>query len=213
MNPDPDFERPPLPSALVAQRLLVVLRGLSLDAVNEVARSLAAEGISIIEVTLDSPQALEAIAAVRAGLADTVTVGAGTIDSLAGAKLAVEAGANFLVAPHTDREVIKWAVEHGIPTLPGALTPTEIAEAWWAGASAVKIFPASAVGPSFLRALPGFLRNIPLIPTGGIDAENALSYLQSGATALGVGGWLIGDANSAGIAQRARELTDAIASS
>ena len=120
-------------------------------------------------------------------------------------------GATFLVMPHTDADLIAWAAERGIPALPGAATPTEVLAAWRAGAAAVKLFPASALGPSFIRELAGPFPDIPVVPTGGVTAESAGSFIAAGAIAVGLGSWLVGDADPAGVTVRARQVVAAVA--
>jgi len=179
-----------------------------------VAEALVAGGVRAFEVTLDSP---DAIAAIRA-LAQhhhgdgSLLVGAGTVLDVASARAAVEAGARFLVSPHTDLELVRWAVARRIPIFPGALTPSEIVAAWRAGASAVKLFPASAVGPAYVREMRGPLAAIPLIPTGGVTAENAAAFIAAGAVAVGVGSWLIADGSTDLIRQRAAQLISEVQS-
>ncbi len=116
---------------------------------------------------------------------------------------------------HTPRRKGISAPDHllgrrGVPVFPGAMTPTEIVAMWAAGATAVKVFPASAVGPSFVREVRGPLRHVPLIPTGGITAEIIGAYIAAGAIAVGMGSWLSGDGDPAGIAIRAAQALDAI---
>jgi 2-dehydro-3-deoxyphosphogluconate aldolase/(4S)-4-hydroxy-2-oxoglutarate aldolase len=108
--------------------------------------------------------------------------------------------------PHTDPALIAWAAQRGVPVFPGAFSPTEVLAAWRAGAAAVKLFPASVVGPAFVRESRGPFPEIPLIPTGGLTAENAAAFVEAGAAAVGMGGWLMGDGQPAGIEQRAREI-------
>jgi 2-dehydro-3-deoxyphosphogluconate aldolase/(4S)-4-hydroxy-2-oxoglutarate aldolase len=122
------------------------------------------------------------------------------------ARHAVDAGARFLVTPTTDPEVIGWAARRGVPIFPGAMTPTEIVLAWSSGATAVKLFPASVCGPGYVRDLAGPLGHIPLVAVGGIGAENAAAFLSAGVRAVGVGSWLIGDADPAGVRRRAALL-------
>jgi 2-dehydro-3-deoxyphosphogluconate aldolase/(4S)-4-hydroxy-2-oxoglutarate aldolase len=129
--------------------------------------------------------------------------------SVAEAEAAVAAGATFLVAPHTDQVVARWAVERGIPMVPGAFTPTEVVTAWNAGVAAVKVFPASVGGPDLVKALRGPLAGLPLIPTGGITADNAAAFLDAGAVAVGVGGWLTDHADLGVIADRAAQMNRA----
>ena len=171
-----------------------------------VADTLRTSGIRVVEVTMDSPEAERSIDLVAQTGA---VVGAGTVISVAEAEAAVAAGASFVVAPHTDLSVVQWAVERGVPVVPGALTPTEVMTAWNAGATAVKVFPASVGGPAYLNAIGGPLEGVPLIPTGGITADNAAAFLVAGAVAVGLGGWLTGHASLDVVARRAAQTIEA----
>jgi 2-dehydro-3-deoxyphosphogluconate aldolase/(4S)-4-hydroxy-2-oxoglutarate aldolase len=133
--------------------------------------------------------------------------------SVAAAQRAVDAGAQFIVSPHSDRELIRWSAERGVPIFPGALSPTEILAAWTAGASAVKLFPAAAVGTGYVKQLAGPFPSIPLVPTGGASAETAGDWIAAGAVAVGMGSWLIGDGEPAGVESRARQVTAVVRSS
>jgi 2-dehydro-3-deoxyphosphogluconate aldolase/(4S)-4-hydroxy-2-oxoglutarate aldolase len=192
--------RASLPDPIVESRVIAVLRGLFPEQVEAVTATLRESGISVIEVTMDSPEAERSIRQV----ADTdAVVGAGTVISVAEAEAAVTAGASFVVAPHTDLAVVQWATERGVPIVPGAFTPTEVMTAWNAGAAAVKVFPASVGGPDYLKALAGPLGGVPLIPTGGITAEIAPGFLAAGAVAVGLGGWLTSHSDLEVVARRA----------
>jgi 2-dehydro-3-deoxyphosphogluconate aldolase/(4S)-4-hydroxy-2-oxoglutarate aldolase len=181
-------------------RIVAILRGLDPERVKPVAGVLLRSGIDVVEVTLDSPAALESIE----HLSTTgQVVGAGTVMSVSEAEAAVTAGAAFLVAPHTDPAVVDWAVEHGHPMIPGCFTATEAMTAWNAGASAVKVFPASVGGAGLIKAFKGPFGTLPLIPTGGITAANAREYLAAGAVAVGLGGWLTGSPDLEVVAERA----------
>ena len=170
-----------VPSVVGSVKVVPVLRGLETSRVIDVASVLSEGGIPIVEVTMDSPDAAESIAqAATRG----ICVGAGTIRTEEQARAAVGSGAQFLVAPHTDLDVVGWAVGVGAPIVPGVLTPTEAVSAWNAGAAAVKVFPASVVGPGFLEALRGPLPDVAAIPTGGITAAEARSYIHAGALAM-----------------------------
>jgi 2-dehydro-3-deoxyphosphogluconate aldolase/(4S)-4-hydroxy-2-oxoglutarate aldolase len=114
--------------------------------------------------------------------------------------------------PHIDVAIVGWAAARGIPVMPGAFTPTEILAAWRAGAAAVKLFPASAVGPAFVREVRGPLREIPLVPTGGVTAETAPAFIAAGAVAVGIGSWLTGSGDAAVVQSRAAELVAAVLS-
>jgi 2-dehydro-3-deoxyphosphogluconate aldolase/(4S)-4-hydroxy-2-oxoglutarate aldolase len=166
-----------------------------------------------MELTLNEPvdEALEAIVALAAAADDLgALVGAGTVLSIGAAQRAVDAGARFIVSPHADVELIAWCAARGVPCFPGALSPSEILAAWEAGASAVKLFPAAAVGPAYLAQIAGPFPGIPLVPTGGVGAETAGAWIAAGAIAVGMGGWLVGDGEPAGVTMRARLVRAAI---
>jgi 2-dehydro-3-deoxyphosphogluconate aldolase/(4S)-4-hydroxy-2-oxoglutarate aldolase len=181
----------------------------------EVGRVLYEAGVRGIEVTLTSEGALEAFGRLREELPGDALLGVGTVRSVADAELAVEAGAGYLVAPDFRPEVVGWAVERGLPVVPGALTPTEVAAAWAAGATAVKVFPVSAVGgPAYLKAVRAPLPEVPLVPTGGVGIDDIGAYLDAGAVAVGLGSPLLGDAGDpdgdpAALADRARRAVAA----
>lgn len=203
--------RLPVPDAITGPRIIAIARGLEPDRLARIADGLLDGGVHAFEVTLDSPGALPAIESLVRRFAGTaLAVGAGTVLDTRAAASAVDAGAAFLVSPHGDAEIVRWAVAAGVPVFPGAMTPTEIVAMWAAGATAVKVFPASAVGPSFVREVRGPLRHVPLIPTGGITAETIGAYIAAGAIAVGMGSWLSGDGDPAGIAIRAAQALDAI---
>jgi 2-dehydro-3-deoxyphosphogluconate aldolase / (4S)-4-hydroxy-2-oxoglutarate aldolase len=150
-------------------------------------------------------------AAVRHAEGSGLVVGAGTVLSIDAARRAIDRGAAFLVAPHIDTDVVAWAAERGVPMFPGAATPTEALTAWRAGAAGVKVFPASSLGTTFVRELRGPFPDLPLIPTGGVSADNAAAYIEAGAVAVGIGSWLFGDGSVASIAERARLAIEAVA--
>jgi 2-dehydro-3-deoxyphosphogluconate aldolase / (4S)-4-hydroxy-2-oxoglutarate aldolase len=201
--------RPALPEAVTGVRVIAILRGLRREDAVDVARALAAAGVRAIEVTIDSPSAWQVISEIA--LIDGVSPGAGTVLSEADAERAVAAGATFLITPVVDTGVISWAAERGIPIIPGAMTPTEAATAWSAGAAGVKLFPAGTLGPGYIKAIRAPLPHIPLIPTGGIGADDVLPFLAAGAVAVALGSELAagGDADEAG--RRARRILATIA--
>jgi len=203
--------RQPVPAAILDGRVVAIARGLDPSRMVDIAGALIEGGVAAFEVTLNSRSALEAIAAVRAAFpAERLLVGAGTVLDRVSAESAVGAGAQFLVMPHTDVGLIQWAAGRDLPVFPGAFTPTEILAAWRAGATAVKLFPASAVGPAFVRELRGPLPEVPLIPTGGVTAESAPEFIRAGAIAVGLGSWLTGAGEPAQVRARATQLTEAI---
>lgn len=185
-----DLRAGPVADAIRHHRLIAVLRRVEpRDALIRLVDELAEAGVRVFEITLDTPEGADDLAAVRSHLAGReCLVGAGTILRPEQLDAARRAGADFGVAPLLDPVLLRGAVEGGLPFVPGAMTPTEAAAAWEASATFVKLFPASAVGPSFVRELRGPLPDVQLIPTGGIDASNAGAFLDAGAAAVGIGG-------------------------
>lgn len=207
-----DGARQPVPPEIREGRVIAILRGHEPARVSALVGALADGGIRAIEVTLNSPGALGSIEALRARAEEAgVVVGAGTVLDRRSAADAVAAGASFLVAPNVDSLTIAWAVDHGVPILPGAMTPTEILVAWSAGASAVKLFPASVIGPAFVREVRGPIADVPLVPTGGITAATASAFIGAGALAVGVGSWLTGGEDIDVVRARSAELVAAVA--
>lgn len=187
-----DLRDGPVAHAIRRERLVVVLRRIApRDRLLALVDELVDAGARIFEVTFDAPEAARDLAVVRERLADGTAhclVGAGTLRTSPQLRAARDAGADFGVSPMLDLDLVSAALEAGLPFMPGALTPTEIAAAWAAGATFVKLFPASAVGPAFVRELRGPMSDVALIPTGGVDGENARAYLDAGAAAVGIGG-------------------------
>jgi 2-dehydro-3-deoxyphosphogluconate aldolase/(4S)-4-hydroxy-2-oxoglutarate aldolase len=200
---------------LAAVPVVAILRAADAGRFLEVGRVLYEGGIRAVEVTLTSRGALAAFGRLAEELPGDAMLGVGTVRSVAGAEEAVAAGATYLVAPDFRPEVVGWAVERGVPVVPGALTPSEVAAAWAAGATAVKVFPVSAVGgPAYLKAIRAPLPEVPLVPTGGVGLEDVGAYLAAGAAAVGIGSPLLGDAGDPGgdlgaLADRARRVVAA----
>ena len=205
----------PFLERLAAVPLVAILRAAGAGRFLEVGRVLYEAGVRGIEVTLTSEGALEAFGRLREELPGDALLGVGTVRSVADAELAVAAGAGYLVAPDLRPEVVGWAVERGLPVVPGALTPTEVAAAWAAGATAVKVFPVSAVGgPAYVEAVRAPLPEVPLVPTGGVGIDDIGAYLDAGAAAVGLGSPLLGDAGDpdgdlAALVDRARRAVAA----
>jgi 2-dehydro-3-deoxyphosphogluconate aldolase/(4S)-4-hydroxy-2-oxoglutarate aldolase len=175
---------------LRAAAVIAVLRTPDADSAVRAAQALAAGGVRAIELTFTTPGAADALRRARELLPGEVAVGAGTIRDRAQLESAVAAGAEFLVTPHLDRELLAGMLDSGRLALPGTLTPTEVAAALAAGATAVKLFPASAVGPSYLKALRGPFPDVQVVPTGGIGPGDVRAWLDAGAVAVGAGGEL-----------------------
>lgn len=156
-----------------------------------VVESLAAGGITVAEVTFTVPGALDVIRAAKKQLGARVLLGAGTVLDPETARAAILAGAEFIVAPSLNLDVIRVCRRYDKLVMPGAFTPTEVLTAWEAGADIVKVFPADVVGPAFFKALRGPLPQVKLMPTGGVDLTTAAEFLKAGAVCLGVGGQLV----------------------
>ena len=157
----------------------------------EVARALADGGVTVVEITLTVPDALDVVRRVRQDLGDRLLLGAGTVLDPETARAALLAGADYLVAPTVNLDVIRLCRRYDKLVMPGAFTPTEILAAWEAGADVVKVFPAEVLGPAFFRALRGPLPQVRLMPTGGVDLNTAADFLRAGACCLGLGSQLV----------------------
>lgn len=199
--------RPNLPVEIIEQRVIAIARRLSHSQIDMLTGALLDNGIGVLEITLDADDAYATITQLDGS---GLLVGAGTVMSVPQAVAAMEAGASFLVSPHTDEHVVTWAAENAVPVMAGALTPTEITRAWDLGSSAVKLFPASVGGPDLLRTLRGPFEHVGFVPTGGIDADNAADYLDAGAVAIDVGSWLTGSSDRTVVYHRARSLAGLI---
>jgi 2-dehydro-3-deoxyphosphogluconate aldolase/(4S)-4-hydroxy-2-oxoglutarate aldolase len=168
-------------------------------------------GIRLVEITMDTANAVEILKSLQSRVPSDALLGAGTVTDVARAEAALAAGAAFLVTPNLNLDVIRLARANGVSVMPGAMTPTEIWNAAEAGADYVKVFPASTLGPGFFREIRGPFAHIPLMATGGVNLENARDFVAFGVDALGVGGALIPKANDefgrcGEIAQRLLEI-------
>ena len=170
--------------------IIAVVRSADSSHLVEVIRALADGGVTVAEVTFTVPNALEVLRQARQALGEQVLLGAGTVLDTETARAALLAGAEFIVAPTLNLDVIRLCNRYGKVVMPGALTPTEILTAWEAGADIVKLFPAEVVGPAFFKAMRGPLPQIRLMPTGGVDLNSAADFLKAGACCLGIGGQL-----------------------
>jgi 2-dehydro-3-deoxyphosphogluconate aldolase / (4S)-4-hydroxy-2-oxoglutarate aldolase len=171
--------------------LVAVVRSQDSQQLVEVVRALADGGVTVVEITMTVPGALDVVRQVRQALGERVLLGAGTILDPETARAAFLAGAEYLVAPTVNVEVIRLCQRYDKLVMPGAFTPTEILTAWEAGADIVKVFPAEVVGPAFFKAVRGPLPQIRLMPTGGVDLSTAAAFLKAGACCLGVGSQLV----------------------
>lgn len=171
--------------------LVAIIRAPSSEQIVSAAKALAAGGIDVIEVTFTVPRALDVLSAVRDELGDEILLGAGTVLDPETARAAILAGAEFIVTPTLNKDVIQLCQRYDKLSLPGAYTPTEILAAWEAGADIVKVFPADVGGPAYLKAVRGPLPQVRLMPTGGVNLETMGDFLDAGACAVGLGGALI----------------------
>lgn len=172
------------------EKIIAIIRARSSQALMEVVEALKRGGILCIEVTMTTPGALQILEDVRKNM-DDVLFGAGTVLDPETARLCIASGAQFIVTPSLNEQVIEVAHRYDVPIIPGAFTPTEILRAWECGAEVVKIFPASSLGPSYIRELKGPFPQIKLCPTGGVNLENVAEFLKAGASCVGVGGSLV----------------------
>ncbi|MBR4291116.1 MAG: bifunctional 4-hydroxy-2-oxoglutarate aldolase/2-dehydro-3-deoxy-phosphogluconate aldolase [Oscillospiraceae bacterium] len=185
---------------ILNEKLVAIVRGFAPETVVEMAKAYVANGIRCIEVTFDQASAekrLETVAtikAIKAELGDQVCVGAGTVMTVEQVQMAAEAGAEYMISPNVDEDVIKETKRLGKISIPGAMTPSEIAAAYKMGADIIKLFPANEVGLSYIKAIKAPLKHIPLMATGGVRPVNAAEYLAAGSAALGVGGDLVNKA-------------------
>src|SRR5436190_6891284 len=171
--------------------IVAVVRSPDSQQLVEVVRALADGGVTVVEITMTVPNALEVVRQVRQALGERVLLGAGTILDPETARAALLAGAEFLVAPTVNLDVIRLCRRYDKLVMPGAFSPTEILSAWEAGADIVKVFPADVLGPAFFKAMRGPLPQIRLMPTGGVDLNTAASFLKAGACCLGVGSQMV----------------------
>lgn len=172
--------------------LIPVVRAESSDLAMRAVSALKAGGLDVLEVTMTVPGAIEAIRALTQEYGDAALIGAGTVLDQETADRCIQAGAQFIVSPALNEDTIAFCRANDVAVFPGALTPTEVVRAWNAGADAVKIFPASAVGgASYLKSLKAPLPQIEMIPTGGVSLATAADFIAAGAFALGVGADLV----------------------
>lgn len=167
-----------------------IIRGTAPDSILHIAENYLESGLYTLEVTLNTPGALLAIENLRREFPD-LNVGAGTVCTPDGLQDALAAGAQFIVTPVLQETVVATAVREGVPVFPGTYTPTEIYKAWSLGAAAVKVFPATQLGPQYLRDVSAPLDDIKLLPTGGVSLENIKSFFEAGAFGVGMGSSLL----------------------
>ncbi|HZJ65965.1 MAG TPA: bifunctional 4-hydroxy-2-oxoglutarate aldolase/2-dehydro-3-deoxy-phosphogluconate aldolase [Kofleriaceae bacterium] len=201
---------------IVATGVIPVIRAPSADDALAAVEALLAGGLDVVELTMTVPSALKVIEKVVERHGHSTVVGAGTVLDAETARACMLAGAMFVVAPSLDIPTIRACRTHGVPVVPGALTPTEIVRAWRAGADLVKVFPCSAMGgASYIKALRAPLPQIELVPTGGVTAATVGDFIAAGAAAVGAGADLVDIArlrrgDHAGVTENARKYVAAI---
>lgn len=197
--------------------VVAVVRLDDLSKAVELTKALAAGGVTSVEFTFTNPKAAQVITTVREAVGDSAFIGAGTVLDAETARIAILAGAEYIVTPSFRPETIQMCRRYSIPTVIGAFTPTEILTAWETGADFVKVHPASLGGPKYFKDVLAPFPHIKLIPSGGVTLENAADFIKAGAVAVGLGSALVdpkaiesGDWSS--ITTRAKSLADSIAS-
>ena len=184
--PKPDDLNRVIESGIVA-----VIRADRGELLADVAEALVAGGVAVMEVTFTVPSAHRVLEKVAQRLGDRILLGAGTVLDPETARIAMLSGAEFIVSPSTNLDVIATCRRYDKLVMPGALTPTEVVAAWQAGADIVKIFPSDLGGPAYLKALRAPLPQVRMLPTGGVNLDTAADFIRAGACALGVGGSLV----------------------
>jgi 2-dehydro-3-deoxyphosphogluconate aldolase/(4S)-4-hydroxy-2-oxoglutarate aldolase len=171
--------------------VIAIMRAQSSDQLIAAADAIKAGGVRVIEVTMTTPGALEVIAQASEKYGQDVLFGAGSVLDAETARAAILAGADFVVAPTLNLDVIALCNRYGVPVMPGCYTPTEMLTAWEAGADMIKLFPASVGGPDLVKALLAPLPQLEIVPVGGVDLDNAAEFIAKGSAALGVGSSLV----------------------
>jgi 2-dehydro-3-deoxyphosphogluconate aldolase / (4S)-4-hydroxy-2-oxoglutarate aldolase len=177
-----------------AKRIIAIVRGQKPDVCLHLAEAFAKGGIGLVEVTFDQrapeswAQTAEAIRAIRERFAGAVRVGAGTVMTEEQLKICADAGGEYMISPNVNAALIRSCVGRGLVAMPGALTPSEAAVAWEAGAQFVKLFPAGTLGPAYVKAVRAPLAHIPFLAVGGISPENVADFMKAGCVGAGVGG-------------------------
>jgi 2-dehydro-3-deoxyphosphogluconate aldolase/(4S)-4-hydroxy-2-oxoglutarate aldolase len=172
--------------------IVPVIRASSAREARLAAEAVCEGGIPIVEITMTVPGAIEVIRELGKSAGSEILIGAGTVLNAADARRCLDAGAQFLVSPGFNRATVELAVRESKLIMAGALTPTEIIEAWTAGSDLVKVFPCGQIGGAkYIKALKGPLPQVPLVPTGGVNLSTAAEFIEAGAAALGIGGELV----------------------
>lgn len=181
----------PIADLIRQHRLIAIMRHLADDQMVPVFQTLADAGVRLIEITMNTQAAAEQISRADALFGNRMMIGAGTVTTAERARQAMAAGARFLVAPNLDLDVLAAASREGCPVIPGILTPTEMMQAVRAGATVLKLFPASRLGPAYVKDVLAPLNDLELVAVGGVTPENAADWLQAGCIGIGMGGSLL----------------------
>ena len=185
-------------SFILSQKIIAIVRGIYGEDILRLAEALLQGGIHLVEVTYDQTgdpeKTAKAIRDLRDHFRGDLLPGAGTVMNKEQVRVSCEAGAEYIISPNVSEEVIRETKRLGLLSFPGALTPTEIASAYDLGADVVKVFPASVLGPSYIKAVKAPLKHIPLMAVGGVNEQNAGDFIRAGAAGVGVGGNLVNKA-------------------
>jgi 2-dehydro-3-deoxyphosphogluconate aldolase/(4S)-4-hydroxy-2-oxoglutarate aldolase len=192
----------PVLTKILEHKIVAIIRGADPSNVLAIARALQKGGVHILEVTLNSRDALRVIRELVASMGDDMIIGAGTVLTVDSAKAAIDAGARFIISPHVNPEIISATKQFGAVSIPGGYTATEIVHAYENGGDIIKVFPATA--PEYINVLRGPLSHIPMMPTGGITPENIVAFKEAGAVAFGIGTSLVAPRD--GLAENYLEL-------
>ncbi|OLS41060.1 bifunctional 4-hydroxy-2-oxoglutarate aldolase/2-dehydro-3-deoxy-phosphogluconate aldolase [Bacillus sp. MRMR6] len=199
-----------------AHPIVAVIREATPDNIVPIVKALYNGGVKVVEITAETPKVMTMIEMVTDELGDRVLVGAGTVLDPETARAAIMAGSKFIVSPSLNVETVKMTKRYGVVSIPGALTPTEIITAYEHGADMIKVFPANAFGPGYVKNIHGPFPYIPLMVTGGINPSNVNDYLGNGALAAGVGSNLVNPKNLISetdyltLTEKAREYTNTL---
>jgi 2-dehydro-3-deoxyphosphogluconate aldolase/(4S)-4-hydroxy-2-oxoglutarate aldolase len=206
--------KPEIISLLTNPGIIAVVRAQSSDQIIPLSEALIAGGVMAIEITMTTPNAIEAIAEARKVLGERVLIGVGTVLESATCTAAMQAGAEFVVTPVGRYDLVPLALAAGRPIMLGAYTPTEAQEAYEAGADFIKIFPADTLGPNYIKAIRAPLPHLQIVPTGGVEVGNVADFLKAGCVAVGVGSSLVSakilqDRDWTELTRRARQFVEA----
>lgn len=200
----------------IDHKLIAIIRGARPEEMMRIVEALYEGGIRSVEVTINSPKALQVIEEIAEGMGDKMLVGAGTVLDPETARAALLAGAQFIVSPTFNPATIAMTKKYGALSVPGAMTPTEVLAAYTCGGDLIKVFPASTATPAFFREMSGPLPHIPLMPTGGVSLTNIAEYARAGAKAFGLGSSLtdtskaVSDESLLALTQKAKDFFAAV---